>query len=83
MENSPHTFRETRIVLQSAHIRIANSKLNRDELELTKRVHFSNVDFVLRKFLERLYFISMYRVLGKVSKYTLIYQKALLHKPFC
>ena len=37
-------------------------------LQKKRMCSFSKVDFVLRKFLERLYFISVYRVLEKLSK---------------
>ena len=37
-------------------------------LQKKRMCSFSKVDFVLRKFLERLYFISVYRILEKLSK---------------
>ena len=81
MQNSKYSFMEMNFVLQFILKSQFKSKTVMSRKSQKKKEHtFSNVYFALRKFLQRLYLISIYRALKNFLEYIYLYiQNTLLH----
>ena len=85
MKNSICTLKETNLALQLILIsQIEDKTVMSWKSRERKEWLFLKVYFVLRKYLQRLYFISMYRVLNKLSEYIYFYiSKSITLLLFC